>query len=40
VIDGLPGSHVRQSLASEKVWIAIPSLMLVASAGVITLSPL
>jgi heme/copper-type cytochrome/quinol oxidase subunit 2 len=33
-----PASRVRQSLASEMVWTAIPSLMLVAAAGVITVS--
>lgn len=33
-----PGSRVRQSLASEMVWAAIPSLMFVASAGLITAS--
>jgi heme/copper-type cytochrome/quinol oxidase subunit 2 len=33
-----PALCLRQSLASEMVWTAIPSLMLVASAGVITLS--
>jgi heme/copper-type cytochrome/quinol oxidase subunit 2 len=33
-----PGSRVRQSLASELVWTAIPSLMLVAAAGLIAVS--
>jgi len=33
-----PGSRVRQSVASELVWTAIPSLMLVAAAGLIAVS--
>jgi heme/copper-type cytochrome/quinol oxidase subunit 2 len=33
-----PGSRVRQSLAFELVWTAIPSLMLVAAAGLIAVS--
>lgn len=35
-----PGSRGRQSLASELVWTAIPSLMLVAAAGLIAVSGL
>ncbi len=33
-----PGSRVRKSLASELVWIAIPSLMLLPAVGLIAVS--